>query len=265
MVVMKHKCSFFLLLIFICSSSIAVQAQTGKDTTFLFYFNSSQYKTDTAQQKAFETFLKSVHAIKTIHGFTDTTGNAEYNIQLAQKRAGYIYNLLPHAFKIRFNKNNITASGELSDFDELWQNRRVEVVAELPTEIIEANYVPAKDTLLKLNADNILFFPDQPLLTEASFSYVKALAQQLQTYRTEKFQIIGHVNYQSKLPADRLKDLYQLSEARAKAVYDLLVKNGIDAGRMTYKGVGNSQPLYPDPVNDEQKRANMRVQVVILR
>jgi len=34
-----------------------------------------------------------------------------------------------------------------------------------------------------------------------------------------------------------------LSENRAKAVYDFLVDNGIDANRMSYKGFGANQPL----------------------
>lgn len=43
-------------------------------------------------------------------------------------------------------------------------------------------------------------------------------------------------------------DNQKLSEARAKAVYDYLVNEGIDAKRMTYKGYGESQPI----ISDEQ-------------
>ena len=32
---------------------------------------------------------------------------------------------------------------------------------------------------------------------------------------------------------------------------------------MTYKGVGNSQMVYKDPKNDEEKRKNMRVEILI--
>jgi outer membrane protein OmpA-like peptidoglycan-associated protein len=41
-----------------------------------------------------------------------------------------------------------------------------------------------------------------------------------------------------------------LSTNRAKAVYDFLVDNGIDANRMTYKGFGASQPI---ATNDTEK------------
>lgn len=264
---MKEKCFKTLLLFLGCCITMQVVAQSNKDTSFVFYFGVNQFKTDAQQQKAFETFLKNVQGIKTIRGFADTTGAAHYNKQLAQKRAGHIHNLLPDAIKARFNENNIRVTGETSDNAELWQNRRVEVIAvtSLPTEIMETNFVTANDTLQKLNADNILFIPDQPELTEASFQYVKMLAQQLQQFKTGTFLIIGHVNYQSKLPPERLKDLYQLSHERAKNVYDLLVTYGIDASRMKYKGVGNSDSVYPEPQNDDQKRANMRVQVLILR
>ena len=48
----------------------------------------------------------------------------------------------------------------------------------------------------------------------------------------------------------------KLSENRAKAVYDFLVKNGVDAKRMTFKGFGASQPITKN--DTEQGRAANR-------
>lgn len=258
---MKHKC-LKILLLFLLGNATYLNAQQQGDTTFSFYFHTAQYQTDSLQQKAFQTFLQSIGTVKTIRGYTDTVGSPAYNSKLAHRRAEHVFQLLPPLFQ---TDKRIKAEGETNAFSLLWQNRRVDVVAAKPA-MVQHFPVYRKGTVKEeLNVDNILFLPDQPVLTEASFAYVKALAQQLQQYPTETFQIIGHVNYQSNLPAEKLKDLYALSEARAKAVYNLLVQNGIAAERMTYKGVGNSNPVYPEPLNDDQKRKNMRVQVLILR
>lgn len=77
------------------------------------------------------------------------------------------------------------------------------------------------------------------------------------------FEIIGHVNYQSKRDPAYLKDLYELSTNRAKVIYELLLEKGIRAERMSYRGVGNSEPVFRDPKNEEEKRKNMRVEIII--
>lgn len=48
----------------------------------------------------------------------------------------------------------------------------------------------------------------------------------------------------------------QLSENRAKSVYDYLVQHGIEAKRLSYKGFGYQKPL--DSNDTEKGRANNR-------
>jgi len=55
-----------------------------------------------------------------------------------------------------------------------------------------------------------------------------------------------------------------LSVNRARAVYDYLVKKGIDPKRMSYKGMGFSHPLYPAEETQEQRDLNKRVEVRIM-
>jgi len=58
--------------------------------------------------------------------------------------------------------------------------------------------------------------------------------------------------------------LYNLSEARAKYIYDLLIYDGISAERLSYEGFARQNPLYPEEKTEEEKAANRRVEIRII-
>lgn len=62
---------------------------------------------------------------------------------------------------------------------------------------------------------------------------------------------VGSVNYNLKL-----------SQERAKAVFDYLVSKGIDAGRMQYRGFGNTHPVSNNQT-PQGRAANRRTEIVI--
>ncbi len=54
----------------------------------------------------------------------------------------------------------------------------------------------------------------------------------------------------------------QLSQERAAAVRQALIRNGVDASRLTAKGYGDTQPLKPND-SDKNRALNRRVQLII--
>ena len=63
------------------------------------------------------------------------------------------------------------------------------------------------------------------------------------------------------MPTDRT----DLSGQRAKAIRNFLTGNGIDKSRLSYKGFGSTQPIYPIPEKNEAERAaNRRVEILIV-
>ncbi len=56
-----------------------------------------------------------------------------------------------------------------------------------------------------------------------------------------------------------------LSVQRAKTVYNYLVENGIDEGRLSYRGFGSSQKVTRDESTLEQQMKNRRVEIKIIR
>lgn len=57
--------------------------------------------------------------------------------------------------------------------------------------------------------------------------------------------------------------IINLSEARAKFVFDYLKGQGIDPARMRYRGFQASQKLYPAETSEEERKLNRRVQIKI--
>ena len=55
----------------------------------------------------------------------------------------------------------------------------------------------------------------------------------------------------------------ELSERRAMAVYDYLVRNGIDPNSLSYKGYGETTPISTDK-DEESRKLNRRIEFVII-
>ena len=238
-------------------------AQEKKDTSINLYFKMNSAELDALQYRNLKDFSTSVQSIKQIIGYADSTGELFYNISLSKKRALAVYNALQRDIDL-LNKNILLFAGESTMESEMWMNRRVQVSGYLISlSPIKEAIEKGTDTVRNFNLEYVYFIPDQPIITDESLSYIQELAKNLKMYKTETFEIIGHINYQSRQDSSHLTDLYRLSELRAKAVYDYLIESGIPKTRMTFRGVGNSMPVYSLPVNEEQKRKNMRVQIII--
>lgn len=77
-------------------------------------------------------------------------------------------------------------------------------------------------------------------------------------------EIAGHINHPGVKPAFLEKWEWELSSRRARVVYDFLLEHGISGKRMSCKGYGNSEMLFPNPDNPEQEQQNRRVEIRVL-
>jgi OmpA-OmpF porin, OOP family len=75
-------------------------------------------------------------------------------------------------------------------------------------------------------------------------------------YPSMNFSVEGHTDSDG----DEALNL-KLSEARAKAVVDKLIELGVNSGRLTHKGLGESAPINPNST-PEEKAQNRRVEFV---
>jgi hypothetical protein len=44
-----------------------------------------------------------------------------------------------------------------------------------------------------------------------------------------------------------------------------MIDGGFDSTKLSHKGYGNSKLLFPQPVNIEEKRKNMRVEITVFK
>ena len=113
----------------------------------------------------------------------------------------------------------------------------------------------------KLKMEGLRFQQDSKEFIPVSKIALKRLLDFMVVNSEVKIEIQGHVNapgYGAK------RRVLKVSEARAKEAYKYLVENGISKKRVSYKGFGNTQMIYPNPNSLEQEEANRRVEIMIV-
>jgi flagellar motor protein MotB len=116
----------------------------------------------------------------------------------------------------------------------------------------------------KVSFSNILFVGGTDQFLRESYPVLDDIIQTLTDQSGIEVEIIGHVNepYNNRTGNTPAQN-QTLSEKRAQAVYQYLVKRGIDAKRLSWVGKGNSEMLFPYATSEEQMQANRRVELFI--
>lgn len=264
-------------------------AQTGKTVAVHFDFNKYAIKNDAkAVLDSLVNTLKAGTVTIQLHGHCDFVGNDEYNDALSVQRVKAVKGYLTAAgisatsfTKEEGHGKRLPLTDNSTD-DARLQNRRVEITVladEIKTiEPKEEKTIAAKtitlaleDTATKAGSTlilkNINFLGGlHRFLPESSYALNDLLGAMKKNPKLV-IQIQGHI---CCLPdnsdgLDNETGIPNLSEARARAVYDFLVNNGIDAKRMSYMGFGHSVPMYPYPEqNSVERTLNRRVEIKII-
>ncbi len=259
------------LLFFVCILffSLAAISQTLSFSGIVYFEHNSSQLTP-LQQHRLDSFIQSVKTkniiASTLDAWCNESGSSELNLQLSQKRAWRVKQFLA-THGIDTTRMESTAHGELkgSRTDSLsrkvvWQ---VTYAAPRPAPVAKPS-APVKpdtslsDTILEVGKTivlkNINFEGGTANLLPQSKPALDELIYLLQKNPSVKIEIGGHVCCYNDMP---------LSVMRAKRIYDILLSNGIEASRLTYKGYSNSKPIAAD--SDETERTkNRRVEIKIL-
>lgn len=104
----------------------------------------------------------------------------------------------------------------------------------------------------------ILFDFDSAVVKPKSYPIIDEIVDQMMSLPRLKLEIQGHTDNVGTEEYNQA-----LSEARAKAVYDELIKRGVKPNRLRWRGFGMSMPIAPNDT-EEGRAKNRRTQFVII-
>lgn len=212
------------------------------------------------------------YQVTKIYGFCDWKGTNLYNDTLALKRVNEVYDFLKESDIEVLKEIEIRGFGE--DFKQSniqGENRRVTIIFQeksndisgnkdnKPEEVVLSEKLKSakKGDLIKLN--NLNFYNNSAKLVPKSEPILYELLCVMVDNPNLKIEIQGHICCGQKI------SLEYISTARARAIYNYLIKNKINRNRMTFKGFGFSRPIHPIPEqNAQQEDENRRVEILIV-
>ena len=183
-----------------------------------------------------------------IRGHTDSVGSEAYNLALSQRRAESVKAYLvskglnaADLSTIGLGEMQHIATNDTAEGRE--QNRRVTLQAL--SVICEAR--TSEDLVLRgvtFKTNSAVITPTSKLVLDSAVAYLKARPNAAAEVR-------GHTDSVGNDEANM-----RLSKARAEAVRDYLIAGGIDAGRLTANGYGETEHIAPNdtPAGREQNR-----------
>lgn len=198
--------------------------------------------------------LAQVYSV-TVIGYTDTTGDADYNMGLSKRRAEAVSDFLATlgvpADKTRTlgrGENDPIASNDTAEGRA--QNRRVEVIVVAQPRALDAMIFPSVALFERRSG-------------ELSAQGVQLLEKNIndareQLKRATYIEIVGHTDDVGDNDYNQ-----ELSEQRAQAVGRYLVKAGVDSSKIVAMGAGERLPVASN-ATDEGRAENRRVEVLVL-
>ena len=271
---------------------------------FSVFFNSDKFDLTANEKNNLNQWIEDNRSAKIvgIYGFTDEDGSSGYNDTLAKNRINSIYNILKDKIKIREDFKT-RSFGELHKMSKIKaENRKVTLFYLEEKDLVRENEilgikeqvgvavpkpkVTYPDKLVfknpngtkteynldvafmskvseanageKLKIENLNFRINTYIVVPESIGKMYELLVVLKNNPKLKIEIQGHL---CCMPTDK----QNLSMQRAKAINNFLIAKGIDEKRLTFKGFGSTEPIYPIPEKNEAERAaNRRVEILII-
>ncbi|MEO7173826.1 OmpA family protein [Flavobacterium sp.] len=206
---------------------------------------------------------KNVEITKLL-GYCDSIDTKDYNKKLALRRIDNVQVLLDKS-GLKFDKNlEKTAFGK--DFKQSKvqaENRKVTIFYNEPLVLPVESELTKKIKNSKvgelITLPNIYFFNNSARIVPKSQPTLFDLRCAMEENPKLKIEIQGHICCQTE------GDKNNVSTARARAIYNYLLRSKIDRNRMTFKGYGTTRPIHPIPEKtDQEENENRRVEILIV-
>lgn len=264
------------LILFMLFSLSSLMAQSNQK--HVVYFETDKYEVLETEKNRLLFFIQGLQQEKikriSIYGFCDDRGSDRYNLNLSQNRADAIKQIFSSTGVKEELISNVDGKGEIllkiiatEDLNVIrGLNRKVEIEVEynIPEKEKAKNVEDNRKKPITLESelrvgdkivlDKILFRTGYSYVLEESIPVLEKIARTLRDKNTIYFTIKGHVccTAYGRDAVDRGTGKRNLSFARARYIYEYLMKNGIAKKRMKYVGLKHKYPLGGDPKFDRR-------------
>lgn len=264
------------LILFMLFSLSSLMAQSNQK--HVVYFETDKYEVLETEKNRLLFFIQGLQQEKikriSIYGFCDDRGSDRYNLNLSQNRADAIKQIFSSTGVKEELISNVDGKGEIllkiiatEDLNVIrGLNRKVEIEVEynIPEKEKAKNVEDNRKKPITLESelrvgdkivlDKILFRTGYSYVLEESIPVLEKIARTLRDKNTIYFTIKGHVccTAYGRDAVDRGTGKRNLSFARARYIYEYLMKNGIAKRRMKYVGLKHKYPLGGDPKFDRR-------------
>lgn len=280
-----------LLLTFLLINGFITIHTSAQTLSSKVYFETDQAGLSSGQQAQLSVFLKSLDTVKvsrlSVTTYCDDRGSDAYNKSLSLKRAQFmkqaIHAALPGTPVEADGKGEVALTNTMDPDAARSLNRRADILVtyspkqktpapkplEKPIAAEEIKAPEKKEPIIsddqkvgdKITLENILFSGGRHILLPESYESLENLKNLLLEKKKYHIMILGHIccitSGEDGMDFDT--GIKNLSVARAKAVYNYLVQNGVSPDRLSYKGM---RANYPTGKSDREDR---RVEIEITK
>lgn len=235
------------------------------------FFDFDKYNLNDVAISKLNTWIAEKKAVQVtkIYGYCDWKGTNFYNDTLSKKRVNEVFIFL------KKNEINISKDYQIKGFGEDFEQSKIQADNRKVTIIFEDKVIPqvvektpsislsekvkASKIGDKIKLKNINFKNYSAVIVPNSKETLYDLLCVMEENPNLKIEIQGHICCQT------IEGLYDVSTARARAIYVFLIQNKIDRKRLSYVGFGIKKPIFPIPEkNEEEENSNRRVEIMIV-
>ena len=261
------------LILILSLISVLTRVNSQELKTFSIYFDNNSAILKIEEQKKLDAFISEQAKLNTIikylDGYTDSLGTEKSNLILAKRRIDFVLKQLPkNKLKVistrTFGENYPTKiiASDLASYrkveisciaKDVPKQEEVKPITENPKETVNLAKFRENFTSETPIVLDVKFYGGTANLIPGSEDEINALYKFLAGNKSVSALIRGHVCCHDDMP---------LSVQRASAVYDILIKGGIEPSRLDFKGYSNSLPVISPEYTEEERQQNRRVDVV---
>ena len=193
---------------------------------------------------------KNIEVLK-LSGFCDSVDTRQYNKVLAEKRIESVFQLLEKSgIKISQNVERNPLGKDFKQSKIQAENRKVTIFykeeeEQKPIESELTKQIKSAKAGETIKLPNIYFYNNSARIVPKSQETLYELLCAMEENPKLKIEIQGHICCQL------VTDVGDVSTARAKTIYNFLIRNKISRERMTFKGFGTSKPVHKIPEKNE--------------